>query len=165
MMDLSMFNLDELLRAALKSEVDSKTVYTKLANRVNNYLLKDKLEFLANEEEEHRRIIEDIFKNHFPNEKIKLPQETPIPLPEVKISTDDIPLSKILRNAMDAEQAAHEFYTSLATRFPEGSKLHNTLLYFASMEQGHYKLLEIETDSMERFEEADEYWPMMHVGP
>jgi hypothetical protein len=33
------------------------------------------------------------------------------------------------------------------------------------MELGHYKLLEVEKESMERFEEADVYWPMMHIGP
>jgi len=66
---------------------------------------------------------------------------------------------------MKAEEHACDFYESLAERFESGSKIHNTLLYFADMEKGHYKILEMEKESMERFEEADEYWPMMHVGP
>ena len=76
-----------------------------------------------------------------------------------------MPISKLLKKAMDAEKHAHEFYELLAKRFESGSKIYNTLLYFADMETGHYKILEIEMESMERFEEADEYWPMMHVGP
>jgi len=52
-----------------------------------------------------------------------------------------------------------------SSRFEEGSKISNTLLYFADMEMGHYKLLENEKESIERFEEADVYWPMVHVGP
>ena len=164
-MDLGMFNLEDLLLVALKSEVDSKNVYSKLARRVKNYLLKDKLEFLAKEEESHRIFIEDVYKNHFPDKKIRLPEKSPVPLPEVNISDEDMPISKVLKDAKEAEKSANDFYNSLAQRFPEDSKLNNTLLYFASMEMGHYKLLEVEKESLESFEEADVYWPMMHVGP
>ena len=68
-------------------------------------------------------------------------------------------------NAMQAEKAAQDFYKYFADRFEEGTKINHMLKYFSDMELGHYKLLEIEKDSMERFEEADVYWPMMHVGP
>lgn len=164
-MDLESYDLDVLLLTAIRSEVKSKAAYSKLAKRVKNGLLKGKLEFLANEEEKHRVFIEEIYKNHFPDEKIKLPKETPVPLPEIEISDESIPLSKVLRSAMKAEQAANEFYKKLSQRFLGDTKIKTTLLYFANMELGHYKLLEIEKDSMERFEEADVYWPMVHAGP
>ena len=163
-MNLSAFELDELLLIAMKSEVNSNIAYKKLSKKVKNALLKDKLEFLANEEEKHREIIEDIFKNHFPEQKISLPRTTPVPLPEI-IFDEDTPLSKVLKSAMDAEKAAQEFYQSLAARFEKDSKIENTLQYFAKMELGHYKLLEIEKENMEHFEEADVYWPMVHAGP
>ena len=66
---------------------------------------------------------------------------------------------------MDAELAASDFYKSLSDYFEEGSKMHNTLLYLSDMEKGHYKILEVEKESMDRFEEADVYWPMVHAGP
>ena len=44
-MDLSPYDLDVLLLAAIKSEIESKIVYSKLAKKVKNALLKDKLEF------------------------------------------------------------------------------------------------------------------------
>ena len=53
----------------------------------------------------------------------------------------------------------------LYLRFEDGTKLNNTLLYFSDMEIGHLKILQIEKESMERFEEGDVYWPMVHVGP
>jgi rubrerythrin len=163
-MDISMFDLEELLLTAIKSEVDSNKLYSKMAKKTKNGLLKDKLLFLAKEEEKHRMFIEDIYMNHFPENKITLPVKTLVPLPEVIIK-EDTPISKLLKEAMAAEQSASDFYKSLASRFEKGSKIHNTLLYFSDMEIGHYKILDVEKESMERFEEADVYWPMVHIGP
>ena len=163
-MNLENYDLEGLLLSAIKSEVESSKFYLKIAKKTENGLLQDKLKFLAKEEEKHRFFVEDVYKNHFPKQEIKLPKESPVPLPKIEIN-EDMPVSKLLKNAMDAEKHAHDFYESLAERFESGSKIHNTLLYFADMEIGHYKILEIEKESMERFEEADVYWPMMHVGP
>lgn len=164
MINLNAFDLEELLLAAIKSEVDSNKFYSKLAKKTKNGLLKDKLEFLANEEEKHRSYIEEIYLNHFPENKMVLPKKSPVPLPEIEYS-EKISMSKLLSMAMNAEKTANSFYKSLAGRFEEGTKIFNTLLYFADMEMGHYKILEMEKDSIERFEEADVYWPMVHAGP
>ena len=163
-MNLDSFKLDELLLTAIKSEIESNKLYRKIAKKTENGLLQDKLEFLAKEEDKHRLFVEEVYKNYFPKKEIKLPKETPVPLPEIEIN-EDMPVSKLIKSAMDAEKHAHDFYESLAERFESGSKIHNTLLYFADMETGHYKILEMEKESMERFEEADVYWPMMHIGP
>jgi rubrerythrin len=163
-MDLHNFKLDELLLVAIKSEEESKQFYKKLTKKTKNGLLQDKLEFLANEEEKHRQFVEDVYMNHFPDRDIKIPSISPVPLPVIEFKKD-MPLSKLLYEAMTAEMAASDFYVSLAKKFEEGTKLHNTLLYFADMEKGHYKILETEKESMERFEEADVYWPMVHAGP
>ena len=163
-MDLSSFDLEDLLLAAIKSEVDSKKLYSKMAKKTKNGLLQDKLKFLANEEEKHREFIEEIYMNHFPENKVEIPQESPVPLPEIPIDKN-MPLSVLLKEAMKAEQSASNFYKSLAGRFEKGTKLNNTLLYFSDMETGHLKILEMEKESMERFEEGDVYWPMVHVGP
>ena len=163
-MNLGNFELEELLLAAMKSEIDSKNIYHKLSKITKNWLLKDKLEFLAEEEEKHWQFIEEIYLNHFPEKKIEIPKETPVPLPKVVI-TEDKSLSILLKEAMNAEQTASVFYKSLAERFEENSKINNTLIYFSDMESGHYKILEMEKKSMERFEEADVYWPMVHIGP
>ena len=163
-MDLSSFELNDLLLAAIKSEMESNELYTKMAKKTKNDLLRDKLMFLAQEEIKHRVFIEDIYANHYPDEELKIPRETPVPLPEVKMD-EDTPLSNVLKQAMAAEQAASDFYKHLATRFEEGSKINNTLEYFADMETGHFKILEMEKESMERYEEDDVYWPMVHAGP
>jgi len=164
-MDLKKFQLEELLLAAIKSEVESNAVYAKIARNVKNGLLKDKLEFLAKEEEKHRLFIERIYKKRFPKKLIMLPSKTPVPLPEILIPDENVPLGAVLKSAMQAEQAAYEFYKELSKQFTDDTMIRNTLTYFADMERQHYKILEIEKESMDRFEEADVYWPMVHVGP
>jgi hypothetical protein len=42
--------------------------------------------------------------------------------------------------------------------------LKKTIEYIATMEMGHYKLIEIEKDNMKKFEDFDIYLPMIHVG-
>lgn len=163
-MDLTHYDIEKLLLTAMKSEIESKDLYLKLAKKTQNGLLQDKLRFLADEEEKHRIFIEDIYKNHFPNSTIELPDKSAVPMPEI-IFDEETPLSKILKQAMNAEKAASDFYNSLAKRFESESKIHNTLMYFADMEIGHLKLLEMEKNSMERYEEDEVYWPMIHVGP
>jgi len=163
-MDLSSFDLKDLLLAAIKSEKDSNELYSKIAKKTDNGLLKDKLNFLAKEEENHRRFIEDIYSNHYPDEDLSIPRETPVPLPEIKMD-EDTPVSRLLSQAMVAEKEASDFYKHLSSRFEDGSKIHNTLMYFSDMETGHYKILEMEKNSMERYEEDDVYWPMVHAGP
>ncbi|MFH1102063.1 MAG: ferritin family protein [Methanobacteriota archaeon] len=164
-MELTKYHLEDLLLAAIKSEVESKNCYTKLAVIIKNALIKDKLLFLAKEEENHQRFIENIYTKRFPGKKLILPKKTPIPLPGILSLDENTPLSKVLQSAMNAEQSAHEFYKSLAQRFTDDSSAKNMLMYFADMELQHYKILEIEKQSMERFEEADIYWPMVHAGP
>lgn len=164
-MNLKRYSLKDLLLTALKSEVESNLVYTKIAKTVKNGLLKDKLEFLAKEEEKHRQFIEEIYKEQFAKTTLIIPKKTPVPLPEILIPDQDTPISTILTSAMRVEQAAHDFYKSLSKQFIKEKKIQNMLSYFADMELQHYKILEIEKESMERFEEADIYWPMVHAGP
>ncbi|HDQ16339.1 MAG TPA: Rubrerythrin [Bacteroidetes bacterium] len=163
-MDLNRFELNDLLLAAIKSEMESNELYSKMAKKTKNDLLSGKLIFLAREEIKHRAFIEDIYRNHYPDKDLKIPSETPVPLPKVKMD-EDTSLSNLLKQAMVAEQAASDFYKHLAGRFEAGSKINNTLMYFADMEIGHYKILDVEKNSMERYEEDDVYWPMIHAGP
>lgn len=164
-MNLDKFNLEELLIAAIKSEKDSKDFYMKTSKKTKNGLLKDKLIFLAKEEEKHKLFVEDLYKNHFTNKKIILPKTSPVPLPELVIKNSNTTLGKLLQEAMNAEKIASDYYKNLSERFEKGSKINNTLIYFSDMEIGHFKILEMEKESMDRFEEADVYWPMVHAGP
>ena len=163
-MDLSKFSENMLLVAALKSEIDSNVIYQQTANRVINALLKDKLTFLASEEMKHRNIIEGIYRKRFPNEELRIPDESPVPLPELIITDEMMPISEVFSMAMNAEKASYDFYNKLATLYKSSPALKKTIEYIATMEMGHYKLIEIEKDNIKKFEDVDIYLPMIHVG-
>jgi rubrerythrin len=164
-MDLEEFSLEDLILTALKSEKEAKDVYAKMADGVKNFVLKDRLKFLASEEEKHRIFFETLYKKKFPEKDIVIPETSPVPLPDMKGIFEGIPISDMLQMAMDAEQAAHDFYLNLAERFTGDDAILKTLKYIASMELGHHRLLEIERTQVLEFEYFDNVWPMMHVGP
>jgi rubrerythrin len=164
-MDISNYSMDELLLSALKSEVEARKVYLKLAEGVQNFFLKDKLKFLAEEEEKHRLFFEGLFKRKLPGKEIVLPDKTPVPLPDLRIEDEHTPISEIFVKAMEAEKAAQDFYLSLSEKFDDDKEVQKTLIYIANMEKGHFKLFELEKDNALRFEDFDQNWPMMHAGP
>ena len=117
-MNIRKYALKILLLAAIKSEVDSRELYKRLANRVKNALLKDRLLFLAGEEEKHQAYLETLYRERFPGEKINIPDKTPVPMPVVDASKHRL-LSEIIEDAMKAELAAKDFYDSLKERFDD----------------------------------------------
>ncbi len=163
-MNLDDHTIEDMIVAAIKSEIDSRDIYTNLAERAENAFLKDKLRFLSDEEEKHREGITAIYDDYFPDRTLEIPELSPVPLPTVTITDERIPLSELLSQAMAAEEAAHEFYNGLAARI-DRAPAQKMLRYFATMELGHYRLLEIEKKNLEAFEDFDAHWPMMHAGP
>jgi rubrerythrin len=155
--------MEDLLLAAIKSEVDSEATYIKLANKVKNGFLSDKLMFIAKEENKHNEFLISVYKMNMQKEPI-LPDASPVPLPEVNVSSNMIPPSDIIFQAMKAEEAASEFYRAISERF-EDEETKKMLIYLADMEIGHYKLLELEKEQLDREEEYEIEWEMMHIGP
>ncbi|MEO0255623.1 MAG: ferritin family protein [candidate division WOR-3 bacterium] len=164
-MDLSQYNLEELLSIAIKSEIEAKEIYESLSQKVKNAFLKDKLKFLAQEEQKHKETFESIYRNRFPGKRLILPEKSPVPLPQIKIESERIKISEIFEMAMQAEKNAYDFYISLATYFKEEPETAIMINYIASMELGHYKIFEIEKENALKFEDYDVENPLMHLGP
>jgi len=164
-MDLKEYSIEDIYLTAMKSEIESKNIYIKLSNKVKNAFLKDRLKFLASEEEKHRLFFESLYRKTFPAKEISLPEKNIVPLPEIKIEGESTPVSEIMSNVMKGEMASHNFYTEFSKLFTAEPQIQNALLYIASMEMTHYKLIEIERENAEKFEYYNIEWPMIHVGP
>ncbi|MCK4757229.1 MAG: ferritin family protein, partial [Thermoplasmata archaeon] len=163
-MNLNKYSLEDVILSAVRSEMSSNATYSAMAGKVENTFLKEKLLFLADEEEKHRAFLVGLYERTFPGKKMVVPEETPVPMPEIKVYGEDFKLSEVLESAMEAERATKDFYYEMSKLFGNEPDIKKNLEYLASMEWGHYKLLEIERDNSQNFEAYDEYWPMMHVG-
>lgn len=64
-MELSNYRLEDLILTALKSEIEARDFYRNIAERINNFLLKDRILFLSNEEEKHKGVLRKFLKKSF----------------------------------------------------------------------------------------------------
>ncbi|RKY99659.1 MAG: hypothetical protein DRQ10_05745 [Candidatus Hydrothermota bacterium] len=75
--------MEQLLLIAIKIEIDSEEVHRNLAERVKNYLLKNRLLFPADEGEKHRAHLESIYVGEFGNKLIELSPTSEVALPTI----------------------------------------------------------------------------------
>lgn len=162
---ISDFSLDQLLTAAIKGEIESNRIYKKVASQVRNAFLKERLLFLAREEMRHKQTLQKLFRELFPGKKAVVPKKSIVPLPEINVKGESIPLSELFKQAMKVEKETAGFYRMLATDFLSRAEHKNLLLYLSSMELGHYRIFELEKDNLLELEEYDQEIPLIHVGP
>lgn len=165
MKEIEDFGFDELLKAAAKSEVNAREVYVYIADDTENFVIKDRFNFLADEEQKHEEYIRDLYETRN-NKELDAPDETPVPIPFINYG-EDVSNSEILEQAMDAEIASRDFYRKMSEIGEEDIQedIVKLLNYLADMEQNHYEILKSEFERAKEFEEFDEYHPGMHVGP
>ncbi len=164
-MEIARYELEDLLTAAISSEIEAEKVYLELSDTVKNPFLKGRLKFLAGEEKKHKQFLEGIFRKRFPNKSIILPKESVVPLPHVRLYGETGAMRDIitvLEEAMNAEKAAHDFYDSMKDRFND-EKIRKVLHYLAQMEQDHYDILKKERDEMEEVENVMEDYDYLQL--
>ncbi len=155
-MDLSKYSLEDLILLGIKSEEVAKEVYERVARDAKNPFLRTRLTALAQEEERHRDILVELYKDLF-NGKEPHPPENPdfIPeFPEIRLfkelgGTTDV--RKILEGAMQAELSAKDYYESIA-KMMKDPKIQTIMRYMAKIEEGHYKILKQQYDEILEFE-------------
>jgi len=84
-MNYSKYSLKDLLLTAYKSEIEARDFYQDLAKPIANFFLKDRIVFLATEEEKHRQALENLYRQQFQEKEITVPEKSPVPLPQLKI--------------------------------------------------------------------------------
>jgi rubrerythrin len=159
----------EILGIAIKSEVNAAQVYDRLARRVKNPVLEEKLLFLKGEEEKHRSILEEMYAKNFPEVKLALPPRSLLPKVDIAMS-EDTPIPALLDIAMEWEKLSEEFYADFAKRAKD-AKGKAVLQYLSEIESSHYHLLKTERDFISQFPDyfnADDFHfgeEMVHFGP
>ena len=165
--DVSSLSTEQALSMALKSELESEALYKKLKKMVKNFVIKDKLQFLINEEKKHQKLVDALFQKLFPEQKLS-PKDKSL-LPRLSISLkEENSVPDLLELAMEAEKMFEEFYDILSEEV-EDRGVQEILKYLSSMEHGHYALLKGEYDLCMQdelyYEREDFQFDMVHIGP
>jgi rubrerythrin len=155
----------EIYGIAIKSEVDATITYQKMAKKLENQDMKKKLQFLEGEEKKHRTLLENHYREEFPDVKLMLPKDGLAPKLNLALE-EDTPIALLFELAMDAEKTSEEFYTE-AARKAQDQTGRNLLFYLSGMERGHYFLLKAEYDLMQQFDKFESYkkFSLEHLGP
>jgi len=144
----------KLLGYAIRAEVDARNIYTRMADRVRNLLLKEKFGLLAFEEKKHKEILLRLFASMWGGEKPEIPKAVDqrlLPAVSLKPSSG---LPDVLSQAMIAEKSAREFYASLAKRVQAPNR--QMLMYLSKVENCHYLMLRSEYILALQFEDYAE---------
>jgi rubrerythrin len=165
--DVSSLNVEKALSMALKAEKESAKMYQKLKEKVNNFVMKEKLQFLIKEEKKHQQILESLFNKLYPDKKPSSSEKSLIPRIAIALK-EDMAVPDLLELAMDAEKTFEEYYDDLSQEVMERG-VQEILQYLTSMEHGHYALLKGEYDLCIRdeqyYEREDFQYDMVHIGP
>ena len=154
MLDIATASLKDLLGFAIRAEIDANQVYSELADKYSNPLLKEKFQWLAFEENKHKVTLEKLLEALLPDEKLEIPEK---PSEELFLSVTITPSSTLvdlLYQAMQAENKAEEFYTQLATKVGEPHR--KILEYLSQVEHSHYTMLNGEYALAQEFEDYGE---------
>jgi len=154
MFDIAKASLKDLLGFAVRSEIDSNQVYSDLADKYSNPLLKEKFQWLAFEENKHRETLEKLFEALLPREKLEIPAETSEELFKKITITPSSTLVDLLYQAMESEKKAEKFYAQLADRVESQSR--KILEYLSQVEHSHYTMLNGEYLLAQEFEDYGE---------
>ena len=159
----------EILGVAIQAEIEAAGLYRHMAAQVVNRDLKERLNFLVQEEEKHRRILTTAYERQFPEVPLALPGLSLVPTVAAAIQ-EGAAVPELFRLAMEAEQKSESFYAQQAGRAQE-ENARSSLMYLSRMEHGHYELLRTELEMIQRFptyyqvEEFDLGQEMVHFGP
>jgi rubrerythrin len=154
MLDVSTAPAKELLAMAVKAEIEANKTYSDIASTLSNPLLQEKFQWLANEENKHKEILEKLYGNLNPGEDISLPDEVDEDLlPSIHINPSST-LVDILYQAMESEKRAENFYSGLSQRFENLEK--KILDYLSKVEHSHSTMLMSEYALAQDFEDYAE---------
>jgi rubrerythrin len=140
----------ELLKRAIKGEVDGLRFYSYLAEKVDNKDARRKLTTLASDEKRHKAILTDIYRKLYKEEVGELPEQGINALAkffDTKKAKGKTSEMEFIDLAIDAELAATKFYKEEAKRL-EDSELKEIYVELSEEEFSHYESLMAEKEAL-----------------
>lgn len=154
----------EAVAFAVRSEMESTSLYGKLIQKVRNPEVKRMLAELAEDEEQHRSGLMNLYRRMLGNEEPSIPMDDGRKK-EWEIDPDADPL-EIMTKARDKEMDSERFYQEAAKRVQD-FKTRMFFIELAETERRHAIIL----DAQVRKLQADPHWfdrvddKAVHMGP
>jgi rubrerythrin len=135
--------IEEVLRKAIQSEVDTRVFYQKLAQRAGSPEVRQRLLQLSDMELVHRAKMERRYREMLGSEP---PPPEPVVL-EIPADLTNLDLSRALKFALERERESESYYRFLAERVPPTTELGRLFVELAEIEWKHKTDLQAEYDA------------------
>lgn len=135
--------IEEVLREAIQSEVETRVYYKKMAERAGTEQARNRLLELSDMELVHRAKLERRYREVIGNNPPD-PEPVTIDLPSDIVNLD---LSRALKYALERERDSESHYRFLAERVPATTELGRLFVELAEIEWKHKTDLQAEYDA------------------
>ena len=135
--------VEEVLRKAIQSEIETRAYYQKLAERAGSEPVRKRMLQMADEELVHRAKMERKYR-----ETLKATPPPPIPATiELPADVRNLDMTRALKLALEREREAESYYRFMAERAQNGSELESLFFELAEVEWKHKTDLQAEYES------------------
>lgn len=136
-------SVEEVLRQAIQSEIETRIFYQKLAERAASPEVRRRLLELSDLELVHRAKLERKYRETIGNEP---PDSPPLHI-EIPYDIQDLDMSRALKFALERERDAESHYRFMAERVPADTELGRLFMELAEIEWKHKTDLQAEYDA------------------
>ena len=135
--------VEEVLREAIQSEVETRVYYQKLAERAGSTAVRARLLQLSDVELVHRAKMERKYR-----ETVGQPPPPPGPVNiEIPYDVTDLDMSRALKLALERERDSESYFRFMAERVPANTELGRLFMELAEIEWQHKTALQAEYDA------------------
>src|SRR5215210_32353 len=136
-------SVEEVLRKAIQSEVETRVYYQRLAERAGSDDVRKRLLQLSDLELVHRAKLERRYRDTI---GVNPPDPDPVTI-DLPSDIAELDLSRALKYALERERDSESYYRFLAERVPATTELGRLFVELAEIEWKHKTDLQAEYDS------------------
>lgn len=135
--------VEEVLRHAIQSEVETRAFYQKLAERTGDAAVRKRLLQLADIELVHRAKLE---RKYFVTLGNNPPDPSPVAV-DIPPDVQNLDMARALKLALERERDSESYYRFMAERVPDTTELGRLFMELAEIEWKHKTDLQAEYDA------------------
>jgi len=158
----------EILGVAIRKEIEAQGFYTKMAERIKNRVVKERINNLAADELGHERLLKRIYAEWSGEKNPPVPEKGITPAAEM--IKDEMSHEQVLERAIQQERDAVDLYIEASKKAQDDSG-RRVLQYLSEFERSHERMLTSELEYLKKNQDwfDEETFPgsdrPIHLGP